>query len=286
MLRLIVLRFPEISQTPTRIVLEFVVFSTAIASSTSLLFFAFRTIPFFNFHTIYFWPTTNLWLAVCSTLLFIGFYECYYTLTKWRENSLQAEAYKREVLLNQLDVLKNQINPHFLFNSLNSLSSLISEEPRQAEQFVDEMARVYRYLLQTNEKNLTILKNELDFIRSYYHLLTMRYQSGVSLTIDVSTDYHTRRLPPLTLQLLVENAVKHNRVQASKPLKIRIGTTPEGWLEVRNNLQPKTIRVPSNKVGLTNIAAKYRLLGELEPVISDQDGHFTVILPLLAPETV
>lgn len=278
-------RFPEIRQTLTRVVLEFVIFLFSISAATLIPFFTFQLVPYFNFHPEVM-PANNLWLAVCTIILFIGLYEGLYSLTKWKENSLQAEVYKREVLLIQLDVLKNQINPHFLFNSLNALSSLISEEPRQAEQYVDEMAKVYRYLLQTNENTLTTLENELEFIESYYHLLKMRYQNGVQLRISVPEDARQHRLPPLTLQLLVENAVKHNRVQASKPLQIEIDLLPDGWLQIRNNLQIKTTKVVSNRVGLTNIAAKYRLLDEPEPIISDQGGFFTVALPLLKPVTV
>ncbi|MFC5408260.1 sensor histidine kinase [Larkinella bovis] len=273
-------RFPDIRQTFIRIGLEFLVFLSTIAASLLVPYYTFQLIPYLNFQPAGL-DVTNLWLATCTVILYIGLYEGLYSLTKWKENSLQAEAYKREVLLNQLDVLKNQINPHFLFNSLNALSSLISEAPEQAEQYVDEMARVYRYLLQTNENTLTTLDKELDFIRSYYHLLKMRYQAGVSLSIAVSETYQTHQLPPLTLQLLVENTVKHNRVQSGKPLRIQIETTPDGWLRVRNNLQRKTIRVASNRVGLTNITAKYRLLGAAEPVIEETDGYFTVTLPLL-----
>ncbi|MGV3557851.1 sensor histidine kinase [Larkinella arboricola] len=278
-------RFPQIRQTLTRIVLEFLVFLTTIGASTLIPFYTFQSIPYLNFHPEML-ATNNLWLGTCTIILFIGLYEGLYSLTKWKENSLQAEAYKREVLLNQLDVLKNQINPHFLFNSLNALSSLISEEPKQAEEYVDELAKVYRYLLQTNENTLTTLENELTFIQSYYHLLKMRHGTGVTLTLDVPPAYHDRQLPPLSLQLLVENAVKHNRILAGKPLQIQIELTPEYWLRVRNNLQRKTTRVASNRVGLTNIVAKYRLLGEAEPTIVEQDDFFTVTLPLLKPSAV
>ncbi|RAK00501.1 histidine kinase [Larkinella arboricola] len=278
-------RFPQIRQTLTRIVLEFLVFLTTIGASTLIPFYTFQAIPYLNFHPDKL-ATNNLWLGTCTIILFIGLYEGLYSLTKWKENSLQAEAYKREVLLNQLDVLKNQINPHFLFNSLNALSSLISEEPKQAEEYVDELAKGYRYLLQTNENTLTTLENELTFIQSYYHLLKMRHGTGVTLTLDVPPAYHDRQLPPLSLQLLVENAVKHNRILAGKPLQIQIELTPEHGLRVRNNLQRKTTRVASNRVGLTNIVAKYRLLGQAEPTIVEQDGFFTVTLPLLKPSAV
>lgn len=283
-IRWITNRYPEISQTTKRMALEFPVFFILTLVTEFSAFYLYQTIPFFNFYPTRSTQITIFWIGLGSNIISLCMYELYYTLNKWRENSLQAEAYKREALLNQLDVLKNQVNPHFLFNSLNSLSSLISEEPQQAEQFVDELAKVYRYLLQTNEGNLTTLDKELLFIESYYYLLKTRHQQGVQLTIDVTPDFHAQLLPPLTLQLLVENAVKHNRVQANQPLQITIDTTPEGWLRVQNNLQPKSIRMASNQVGLSNITAKYRLLDQPEPIITDTDGHFTVSLPLL-PES-
>ncbi|MBD2754984.1 sensor histidine kinase [Spirosoma validum] len=283
-IRSITNRYPEVSQTPKRMVLEFPVFFFLTLVTEFSSFYLYQAIPFFNFYPTPSAQITIFWIGLGSNIISLCMYELYYTLTKWRENSLQAEAYKREALLNQLDVLKNQVNPHFLFNSLNSLSSLISEEPKQAEQFVDELAKVYRYLLQTNEGNLTTLDKELFFIESYYYLLKTRHQQGVRLTIDVTPEYRTQFLPPLTLQLLVENAVKHNRVQATQPLQITIDTTPEGWLRVQNNLQLKSVRMASNQVGLSNITTKYRLLNQPEPIITDTNGHFIVRLPLL-PES-
>lgn len=242
---------------------------------------------------------------VIINLISVGAFESVYSLAKWRENMLQKEQFKKETLQSQYESLKNQVNPHFLFNTLNSLSSLIADEPERAEQFVDEMAKVYRYLLQTNrrpddstggEAELTTLSTEMAFIESYFHLLKTRYGSGIRLETDITDADMACLLPPLTLQMLVENAVKHNVIHASKPLRIEIRSLPGSQLMVRNNLQKKNSRVLSNQVGLSNITAKYRLLAQRRPngnattlgasitdvVVDESDTHFTVILPLLS----
>ena len=174
----------------------------------------------------------------------------------------------------QLRALQAQVNPHFLFNSLNSLSSLIDDEPQRAGQFVDELSIVYRYLLKANDQALTTLAGELDFIQSYYHLLKTRYGSGLDLTIQVKADHLTRLLPPLTLQLLVENAVKHNVTSPKRPLSLAIFTDEAGYLIVRNNLQRKQVRVLSNGVGLSTIASQLRNLGQSAPGIEEEGGFF------------
>ncbi|MFC5409502.1 sensor histidine kinase [Larkinella bovis] len=184
-------------------------------------------------------------------------------------------------LQSQLDVLKQQVNPHFLFNSLNSLSSLISEDPKQAEQFVDKLSGVYRYVLRANEQQLTTMETELRFIDSYYHLLQTRYGTGLNLTIAVDDRYLNCQLPPLTLQLLIENAVKHNVVAPRKPLTIQIGIDEQHRLVVQNTLQRKVTHIMSNGVGLTNIVAKYQMLKLPQPVVEESEALFTVRLPLL-----
>jgi len=228
--------------------------------------------------------TVGICLAdLAGILLVVTAYEAFYLLGKWQESQLSYEHRRRAGLQSQLQSLKNQINPHFLFNTLNSLSSLIIESPRHAEVFVDELAKVYRYLLQANASELAPLAAELAFIQSYYHLLRTRYGEGLELYIAVADDFLPYQLPPLTLQMLVENAVKHNVILPSRRLRIAIVTTPQGRLCVRNNLQPRATRPTSNHVGLANIAARYQLLAQTALVVDDADGQFTVTLPLLAP---
>ncbi|WP_266362953.1 sensor histidine kinase [Tellurirhabdus rosea] len=197
----------------------------------------------------------------------------------------RAEAEKAELekahLLSQLDVLKQQINPHFLFNSLNALNALIEIDPPQASHYLQELSSVYRYLLQSSNQPLTTLAAELRFIESYAHLLKTRFGEGFLLAVDVAREYENCGVPPLTLQLLVENAVKHNVAQERRPLKVYIGTDERGWLVVRNNLQRKTVAVASNGVGLRNIVTRYRFIGQPEPVIQDDGAAFTVTVPLV-----
>ncbi|GAB3338847.1 hypothetical protein GCM10027299_51280 [Larkinella ripae] len=198
------------------------------------------------------------------------------------EAELNVQQLRQEMSEVQMRALQSQLNPHFLFNSLNSLSSLISDEPVKAEQFVDEMASVYRYILQTGDYELTTLGRELQFLHSYFHLLQTRYGRGISLDIAVAEEFKTAQLPPLTLQLLIENAVKHNVVSSEQPLKIYISTTDPGWLIVRNTLQRKSLeRVKSTKKGLLNILTKYKMLDQLTPTVEETVDEFVVTLPLI-----
>ncbi|WP_229365714.1 sensor histidine kinase [Fibrisoma montanum] len=198
------------------------------------------------------------------------------------EAELAVRRLEQEKMAVQLRALQGQVNPHFLFNSLNTLSSLIDDSPRQAGEFVDELSSVYRYLLRANDNPLITLRDELDFIRSYYHLLQTRHGKGIDLRIAVDDRFLDTQLPPLTLQLLVENAVKHNVVLPDQPLTIAIATNPDGQLVVQNNLQRKASRVLSNGIGLSNILTQYRMLGQGLPTVHDGSGEFVVILPLVA----
>ncbi|HEX5668938.1 MAG TPA: histidine kinase, partial [Chitinophagaceae bacterium] len=223
--------------------------------------------------------------SIAVAILFVtivgSVYEAIYYFSKWKDMAVETEALKKENLQTQFDSLKAQISPHFLFNSLGSLSSLIEENPKQAQHFVNEMASVYRYLLQSNENELVTLQDEIDFIVAYTGMLTTRFPQGLQVSIQVDDQDRNKMIPPLTLQLLLENAVKHNAVLASKPLQINISTEDHKILKVCNNLQPKTSPVQSNKTGLHNIFSKYRLLNQPEVVVVQTDDSFCVSLPLI-----
>ena len=149
-------------------------------------------------------------------------YEGSYVLRAWRQTYEQNERLKKNKLQHQLDTLKSQINPHFLFNSLNSLSMLIHDNPRQAEAFVDEISSVYRYLLRANDQELTTLRRELQFIKSYFQLLKTRYGAGIDLRIRVDEWHLNRLIPPLTLQLLVDTTTCNEKSP-------RFRLTGSGW---------------------------------------------------------
>ena len=224
-----------------------------------------------------------LLFQVLIVALVISIYEGIRTFERWERKLRETEQLKKANLQSQLEGLKSQINPHFLFNSLNTLSSLIEEDAPQAERFVEEIASVYRYLLRANEIQMATLGSELDFVHSYFHLLRTRYGTNIHLEQAVDACYKDHLLPPLTLQLLLENAVKHNVVLPEQPLYIRIETRPDEHLVVRNNLQRKRNHVISNQVGLATIATQYRLLGGGDVRVDNDDQYFTVTLPLLLP---
>jgi len=182
----------------------------------------------------------------------------------------------------QLDSLKNQVQPHFLFNSLNTLQALVkSNENKTAVRFIGDLSQVYRYLLQSNEQQLISLEKELEFTHAYFGLLKTRFEDGIALEVNVDPAYRHAQIPPLTLQLLVENAVKHNMVSIAKPLHIKIFTNNSGELIVQNNLQCKPNNgMPSSKKGL-NIASKYALLRQPHVQIYEKEEVFEVRVPLI-----
>ncbi|HEU4903450.1 MAG TPA: histidine kinase [Flavisolibacter sp.] len=217
--------------------------------------------------------------------LIIGAHEVIFNFYELRRIDREKEELKKAHLQSQLDSLKTQVNPHFLFNSINTVLSLIPSSPQKAEAFLIELSSVYRYLLQANENQLTTLQQELQFARSYFHLLKTRFGNAIQLEADVDEKWLQHQLPSLTLQLLLENAVKHNVVSMAKPLTITLRTEkqPAGdavFLTVQNNLQRKVQAVPSHKMGLNNILSKFRLLNGEEVLITDKDNCFTVTLPL------
>lgn len=201
------------------------------------------------------------------------------------ESELSVRRLEQEKTDVQLRALQAQVNPHFLFNSLNSLSSLIDDEPARAGQFVNQLSLVYRYLLKANDQPLTTVASELDFIESYYHLLKTRYGVGLTLSVNVDAHYQSHLLPPLTLRLLVENAAKHNVTSSKRPLAIAIFTDVAGHLIVQNNLQRKNTRVLSNGVGLSTITAQYQNLRQPAPLVDEENNLFTISLPLISPIT-
>ncbi|WP_428665178.1 sensor histidine kinase [Runella sp.] len=223
----------------------------------------------------------TLGIQLFCHIIYYAIYEGSYSFREWKRDYIEKDELEKINLQSQLTSLQHQVNPHFLFNSLNSLSSLISESPAQAEEFVEELSSVYRYLLRDNAQNLTTLAAELAFIRSYYLLLKTRHGNGLTLQVNVAQELQSYQMPPLTMQLLIENAVKHNVVFPEQPLRITIETNALQQLVISNNLQRRKVRVASNGVGLSNIMAKYEMLGQKRPMVQDDGERFIVTLPLI-----
>lgn len=196
-----------------------------------------------------------------------------------RESLLENEQLKQQNLQNELVALKNQINPHFLFNSLNTLTSLVRED-KEATTFINKLSYMYRYILQSGDRNLVALKEELKFLESYTYLITTRYRDRFTLEIAITENHMEEQIPPLALQLLVENAVKHNEISEENPLTVRI-YSKDGYIFVENTLRPRTSLEESTGNGLANLAKRYFLLLKQEITIQKDADLFSVRLPLL-----
>jgi len=224
---------------------------------------------------------TPLWRRpwfLISTVLLVG--GVLYWLMKQREHRVQREAIlNKEKIESQYEALKSQINPHFLFNSFNTLITIIDEDPKLAVAYVEQLSDFYRSILQYREKEVIPLKEEITLVKTYAFLLNTRY--GDNFRLNVSINGETAFVAPLTLQILVENAVKHNIISKTKPLNINIALEENAYLSVSNNLQPKLTPERSTGFGLQSIKARYALLID-KPVKVEEDGFiFKVSIPII-----
>jgi len=272
--------YPSHRDTLKRVLLFSLLNQVIVAIAVILICLAFDQLHILNYQFTIKSCLGGVMTGFICTIINQAVYETDASYQRIKISQLEAERLKKEQLQTQLDSLKEQVNPHFLFNSLNSLSSLIVTHPEKAEEFVEEMSRVYRYLLRSNEEQLTSLQKEIAFIESYNHLLKTRFGSGFQPRISIEEALKEWLLPPMTLQLLMENAVKHNIVDPDTPLMVQLYTQDEK-LVVSNNLQKKNKSVVSNKVGLSNIISKYELLNYPEVEIKETENEFIVVLPLI-----
>jgi LytS/YehU family sensor histidine kinase len=191
---------------------------------------------------------------------------------------------QKENLQSQFDVLKQQVNPHFLFNSLNVLTSLIKLEPDLAEKFSEHLSKVYRYVLENKDNELVDLNTELIFLDAYIFLLNIRFVNKLHVNINIPESKRSYQVIPLAMQLLIENAIKHNIMSKSNPLKIEIFIDKKNFLNIVNNLQERPSQIISTGVGLKNIQNRYLLLNNTEPVFEKTDTHFIAKIPLIVTD--
>lgn len=218
--------------------------------------------------------------SILISVLVLAFYEIFYVYDLWKTTLLEKELLKQVHLKSQLDGLRNQVNPHFLFNSLNTLTSLVEEDKEAAQRYLQKMSKVFRYVLENREDDLISLSNELEFLTHYAFLLKERFQENLHFQINVDASKVNELIAPLVLQLLVENAIKHNVVSKAKPLTIEI-FTEGGFLIVRNTLQKRLDAGESTGLGLENIINRYRFFTSQAISILEEDTHFVVKIPLL-----
>ena len=199
---------------------------------------------------------------------------------------LENERLKTESLQSQFDSLKNQVSPHFLFNSLNALQTLIRDNNELAQKYVRHLSQVLRYTLQSTENKTVILSDELSFLESYLFLIQLRFGTNFKIELKIDEQYLNFRIPPLALQTLIENAVKHNEISKRRPLTIQVITNSDQSIQVSNPIQKKIMTEPGTGIGLANLEKQYQLIANQMIIIKKVNGEFIVVIPLLNPKKV
>jgi len=274
-------KYAGLKQTKKRVFIIALCIVPFMSLSVIFIFLVYDTFHILGYKMEYGDLKMGFLVGFCVNLIFETLFESEFVLEKYKESVREKQNMQEIALHHEFTNLKNQVNPHFLFNCFNTLSSLIGEDKKKAEKFLDELSKVYRYLLRNNENGVVTVENEIKFIESYYQLLRTRHSEAVQINIEIDKRYNPYLLPSLTLQLLVENVVKHNVLSKNKPLIIDIFTTAGNKLVVNNNLQRRSVQAPSNKVGLENIKAKYDLLKQVGFQVMEDGKNFTVVLPLI-----
>jgi len=218
--------------------------------------------------------------ALFFSMTLIVIYISFNFFKAWKNSLLEVEKYKTQSTEAQLQNLKNQINPHFLFNNLSVLTALVYQNQDKAVDFINELSKVYRYVLDNKNSELVSLNAELEFLNHYTYLLKIRFDNAVSFSVKVDENNKLSYLPPMCLQMLVENSIQHNEASQAKPLHVYI-YTKNNTLTIENNIQPRTDTADSSKTGLKNIQSRYSYFTDKKVEISNDGEIFKVTLPLI-----
>lgn len=226
------------------------------------------------------------WTLIYSVtnLIFVSSLEGYLFFHESQKSKFEAAKLRSEIAGIKLEILKSQINQHFMFNSLNVLSGLLKKDPEKAQQFIEEFSSIYRYVLESIEQPLTNLEKELGFVKSYLFLQQIRYGRSLSFSENISPDQLEKMLPPLSLQVILENAIKHNIVNEDRPLLIEMYSDGESLI-IRNNFQPKISNIESSGLGQKNIKRRYQIICNQSPEFILENGFYTARLPLICDYT-
>ncbi len=234
-------------------------------------------------------PDQVAMVNIYGSLIVLPVFSIYYVIhfiNQWKKTQTKTERLEKESIKSELLNLKNHLDPHFLFNNLNILSSLIDIDKESSKEYLSRFAEVYRFMLQTKSTELISLRQELEFIDAYFHLIATRFKDSLYLKRNISKDKLDCQLPPLTLQLLIENAIKHNSFSRNEPLVIEINETDDPALTVKNNIKRLVMPATSSGTGLKNIKGRYQYFSDNEVKISDNGSYFEVRIPLIEIEEI
>ncbi len=273
---------PWSSKTIRRIVFQ-LGFSVAVALVVSVTFTLFANIITPYSEDLNGVLISNALIFSTVNILVMSILEGWIFFRQHKQAEQMAKNLQEELSQIKFEVLKSQINPHFMFNSLNVLSGLINKDTGKAQQFIDEFSHIYRYVLETIEQPVTTLDKELDFMRSYLFLQQIRYGDFLSYTVSIPSHLLKYFLPPLSLQVVLENAIKHNVINETKPLTIEV-FSQGNFLIVKNNLQPKISMGHSTGLGLKNLTRRYAMISADKPVFSVETNDYLAKLPLIDAE--
>ena len=271
--------FPYERSIPGRIALQ-VVIGAAFGVGVRFLVYKFGEPYVESFHLDKLFLASTWVLYLMGTVCINAVFFTSYFIRQWKEYLIKSERLEKEKSQVQFDNLKNQLNPHFLFNALTSLNSLIFENQKLASEFLRQLSKVYRYVLQHSDKNFVPLKTELEFIRNYIQLAETRFMGALKINLDIAPSAEDQAIVPVTLQVLIENAIKHNIIDSDKPLTIDLVTVGD-YLVVTNNLQVRKTVESSNKQGLERLKSLYSFLTEKPVIIEPLTDRFSVKVPLI-----
>ncbi len=227
----------------------------------------------------------NYLVAIILTFFVTLAFHAFYFYKAYNESKVKEQKVIAGTANAKFESLKNQIDPHFLFNSLNVLSSLIEENPENAQRFTTSLSKIYRYVLEQKDKELVTVQEELTFAKTYMNLLKMRFENSISFELPEDFNNDEAKVVPLSLQLLLENTIKHNVVSEQKPLHIKIYIA-DNYLIVENNLQIKEVLQDRRGVGLQNIVNRYALISERKVLIEENAAYFKIKIPILTKQIV
>lgn len=272
--------YPHNEQTARRLMLQLPIAVAFTVGSSLLIYYLFELFGVIICDSVNEKMMSTV-VNLIPTLFVLSIYESAYFFEEWKRNFQRSETLAKENIRSQFEALKSQLDPHFLFNSLNTLAALIDDENEPAQTYLEQLSDVYRYVLVSQQQETVPLHEELAFVDSYVYLNKTRFRDNLIVRNELPQEAMHRPVPPLSIQILVENAIKHNVVSRDKPLTLRLSIDAHGYITVANNVQKKNVLEKSTKIGLQNMINRYALLTSEKVEVLHTADVFSVRIPPL-----